>query len=178
MGYNGQVSSIDTAASSFILSLPETENPRAISVSSSGSTVFQGISNFSGLAVGTFVNLDGAIQADASLAATRIAVEDPAATTVVTGPLLFVSDAEPAIFSWGRQQQGALFPDIYVLGSQTFSFGNAEFHISDQFMNLQSLPFTPGFISTNRVPGQNVYLSSGCSRLGRFRGRLLFFRGD
>ena len=62
--------------------------------------------------------------------------------------------------SWGRQQQGALFPDIYVLGAQAFSFGNAEFHISDQFMNLQSLPFTPNFTASNMVPGQNVYLST------------------
>jgi hypothetical protein len=41
--------------------------------------VYQGVSRFSALAAGTFVDMDGAIQSDGSLLATRIAVEDPLA---------------------------------------------------------------------------------------------------
>lgn len=159
-GFNGQISSINAAGSSFILSPPELENTRTISISSTGGTVFQGISNFSGLAVGTFVNMDGAIQPDGSLVASRIAVEDAAATSVVTGPVVSVSNAVPALNSLGRQEQGALFDGNYVLGAGAFSFGNAAFKISGQFSNLQDLPFIPSFTASNMVPGQNVYLST------------------
>jgi hypothetical protein len=142
------------------LALPATENGRTVPVNSASTTAYQGINNFSDLAVGTFVNLDGAIQSDGSLAATRIAVEDTSATTVVTGPLLFVSKIEPALTLWGRQQQGALYADFYVLGGQDFSFTNAAFQISGQLSNVQELPFTPSFTASNIVPGQNVYLSA------------------
>jgi hypothetical protein len=160
IGFNGQVSTINTAGGSFVLSLPALENGRSVSVSSASATAYQGINNFSDLAVGTFVNMDGAIQRDGSLLATRVAVEDTTATTVVTGPLLFVSNLEPSLFMWGRQQQGALYPDFYVLGAQAFSFTSATFQISGQLPNLQELPFTPSFTASNVVPGQNVYLSA------------------
>jgi hypothetical protein len=160
LGFNGQVSAVNTTGGSFTLALPEVENPRTISVSSASTTAYQGVNNFSDLTVGTFVNLDGAIQPDGSLLATRIAVEDNTATSVVTGPLVFVSDAEPALFMWGRQQQGALYNDQFVLGSQAFSFTSAIFQISSQLSNVQDLPFTPSFTAANIVPGQNVYLSA------------------
>ena len=160
VGFNGQVSSINASNSSFVLALPGMEEGRTVSVSSASTTAYQGINNFSDLAVGTFVNLDGAIQPDGSLAATRIAVEDTSATTVVTGPLLFVSNVVPALSLWGRQQQGALYADFYILGAQPFSFTNAAFQISGQLPNLQELPFTPAFTGSNMVPGQNVYLSA------------------
>jgi hypothetical protein len=160
LGFNGEVSAINTAGGSFMVSFPEVENPRTISISSASATVYQGINNFSDLTVGTFVNLDGAVQSDGSLLATRIAVEDPTATSVVTGPLLFVSNLEPALNLWGIQQQGALYNDIDVLGGQYFSFTNSIFQISGQLPNLQELPFAPSFTASNMVPGQNVYLSA------------------
>jgi hypothetical protein len=160
LGFNGEVSAINTAGGSFMMSFPEPESPRTISISSASATVYQGINNFSDLTVGAFVNLDGTVQSDGSLLATRIAVEDTTATSVVTGPLLFVSNLEPALNLWGLQQQGALYNDIDVLGGQYFSFTNAIFQISGQLPNLQELPFTPSFTASNMVPGQNVYLSA------------------
>jgi len=160
LGFNGQFSAANTAAGSFMLSLPEIENTRTISVSSASTTAYQGINNSSALSVGTFVNLDGAIQPDGSLLATRIAVEDATATSVVTGPLLVVSSLEPSFFMWGRQQQGAQYADQFVLGAQAFSYIGATFQISGQLPNLQELPFTPSFTAANIVPGQNVYLST------------------
>lgn len=160
IGLNGQISSVATAAGSFVLSPPELENPRTISVASAAGTLYQGINTFSDLAVGTFVNIDGAVRSDGSLVATRIAVEDPAATTVVTGPLLQISDLEPSFVLWGRQQQGALYADNFVLGGQYFSFGNAVFQVSGQLANLHALPFLPSFNAANIVPGQNVYLGT------------------
>ncbi len=159
-GLNGQVSSINAASNSFVVSLPATENPRSIVVGSAAGTAYQGIGNFSALTIGTFVNLDGAVQSDGSLLASRVGVEDMTATSVVTGPLLFVSDAEPALFLWGRQQQGTLFNNIFVLGANAFSFGSAVFQISGQLSNLQDLPFVPSFAGSNMVPGQNVYLAT------------------
>lgn len=160
LGLNGEVSSINTGGGSFMMSLPEPENPRTVSISSASATAYQGINNFSDLTVGTFVNLDGAVQSDGSLVATRIAVQDTAATSVVSGPLLFVSNVEPALNLWGRQQQGALYNDNFVLGGQYFSFTNAIFQISGQLPNLQELPFAPSFTASNMVPGQYVNLSA------------------
>jgi hypothetical protein len=164
LGINGEVSSINTAGGSFMLSLPEPESPRTISISSASATAYQGINNFSDLTVGTLVNLDGAVQSDGSLVATRIAVQDTTATSVVSGPLLFVSNAEPALNLWGSQQQGALYNDNFVLGGQYFSFTNAIFQISGQLPNLQELPFVPSFTASNMVPGQYVNLSASTVR--------------
>ncbi|HVR27627.1 MAG TPA: DUF5666 domain-containing protein [Candidatus Polarisedimenticolia bacterium] len=156
-GFNGQVSSIDAANNSFTVALPMTENTRTVSIASVSSTTYQGIDNFSALAVGTFVTVDGAIQPNGSLVAMRIAVEDTTALQMMTGPLMQVSAGEPALVLWGRQQQGT---GEDVGGGQYFSFGNAAFRISGQLANLQNLPFTPAFSSSNMVPGQNVYVSA------------------
>jgi len=160
LGLNGQISALNSAGGGFTLALPEVEIPRTVSISSASTTAYQGINNFSDLTVGTFVNLDGAVQSDGSLLATRIAVEDATATTVVTGPLLVASSLEPSFFMWGRQQQGAQYADQFVLGAQAFSYIGATFQISSQLPNLQELPFTPSFTAANIVPGQNVYLST------------------
>jgi Domain of unknown function (DUF5666) len=159
-GLNGQISSINAANGSFVVTLPLVESPRTVNVTSLGSTVYQGIGSFSDLAVGSFVNMDGGIQPDGSLVATRIAIEDTTATTAVTGPLFFVSEAEPAMTLWGLQEQGALYANGGVVGGQDFSFGNATFQISGQLSNLQNLPFVPTFDSSNMVAGQNLYLTT------------------
>ncbi len=165
---NGQVSSINNANNSFVLAYPELESPRTVTVSTGAGTAYQGINSFAGLTVGTFVDMDGAVQADGSLAATRIAVEDPNATSFLTGPVLFVADSQPSLDILGRQQQGVLFTGIHVGGGQYFSFGNAAFQISGQLANLNSLPFTPSFNAANMVAGQNVYLSSSSNKLNGF----------
>jgi hypothetical protein len=157
---NGQVSSIDNTSDSFVLAYPELESPRTLTVSASAGAAYQGINSFTGLAVGTFVDIDGAVQADGSLMATRIAVEDLSATSFLTGPVLFVSEAEPALAIYGRQEEGALYAGIHVGGAQDFSFGNALFQISGQLANLNSLPFTPSFDAASMVAGQNIFLSA------------------
>jgi len=159
-GINGQVSSIDSANNSFVVAYPGTEEPRTLTVFSGANTVYQGINSFSALTTGSFVNLDGGVQSDGSIMATRVAVEDLTATSVMTGPLLFVSDAEPALVVWPRQEQGVLFANGLVGGAEYLSFGNANFQISGQLANLNSLPFIPSFNAANMVAGQNVYLST------------------
>jgi len=85
-GLEGEIASINSGDSSFSLSVPEGPyGTRTVPVSAAGATVFQGINNFSSLATGMFVNMDGALQPDGTLAATRIAVEEPVRAQSVHG---------------------------------------------------------------------------------------------
>jgi len=159
----GQIRAIAGSGTSFTLALPEPnpENLRTVSVGANSSTLFQGISDFSALTVGTMVDLDGTIQPDASLAATRIAVEDPTAVDVLTGPTLLIGGSEP-----GANLPSALFSNVLSLGQDpipvTWYYGTsaAVFQISKQMNNLQALPFSASFDLSNLVAGQNVYVSS------------------
>jgi len=158
-GVNGEVTAIGATGNSFTLSLPDAEGTRPMSVSSGSSTVYQGISNFAAIAVGTFVDMDGAIQSDGSLLATRIAVEDPSAGDIISGPMIQVTPSVSTLLMLPRQQQGKDFVCCYQGGSIPVYYSTAIFQISGQFANLVSLPFVPSFSASNMVPGQNVYFS-------------------
>jgi hypothetical protein len=158
----GDVTALDAASGSLTLSLPEstTEEARTLSVSTTTNTVYQGVSDFSVLAIGTLVVVDGVVQ-PGSLTATRIAVEDPSAVDVLSGPVVQLSSSQPAIAEPGaafftRQSLGR--DRAVVIGS--YGTQGTAFQISGRFNNLQSLPFVPSFSGSNMVPGQNVYLSS------------------
>lgn len=157
-GLDGEITAVGSS-SGITLSLPDIEGPRPLSVSAVGSTVYQGISGFSTLAVGTFVDLDGAIQPDGSVVATRIAVEDISAGDVLRGPLMGVTPSVSILVMHPRQEQGQ---DLLGFGggSFPFKFGSAVFQISGQLTNLASLPFVPSFNASNMVPGQEVYISA------------------
>lgn len=158
----GQVASIGTQGSTLTLSVNEVgKDMRTISVSADNNTAYQGIPDFSALQVGAFLDLDGALQGDGSLLATRIASYDTTALNVMTGPLLFTSNAAPDFYNFPRQQQGQDY------SSQPFGLGiystNAAtlFQFSGQLGNLTTLPFVPSFTNSNMVPGQNVSVYSG-----------------
>jgi hypothetical protein len=116
-----------------------------------------------------FVNMDGALQPDGSLLATRIAVEDPSAINVLTGQLMQVAEEVPVLTIYGRQQQGPLLTPLngpsgyYWNGGAYFDFSSAVFQVSGQLTNLQSLPFSPSFTASNMVAGQNVDVSTAAS---------------
>jgi hypothetical protein len=157
-GLDGQIMAVGTTGSSFTLSLPSAEGPRTLSISSDDNTVYQGIGNSSALAVSTFVDMDGAIQPDGSVLATRIAVEDPSAADVFRGPLMEVAPSASVVLIRAREQQGKDFPG-YVGRFGSLNFGSAVFQTSGQLANLGSLPFVPSFNASNMVPGQEVYVS-------------------
>lgn len=159
-GLDGQVTTIGSNGSSLTLSLPDDEGARPISISSDSNTAYQGIDNFSALTVGTFVDMDGAIQPDGSVLATRISVEDTSAVDVFRGPLMEVTPSASAFLMLPRQEQGSDFINKVVIGSDNFLFNDATFKISGQFTNLGGLPFVPTFSATNMVPGQEVYVST------------------
>jgi hypothetical protein len=168
---NGKVSGLvaqiasETTPSNLILTIAgETSGTRTVSASTNSATAFQGVSGASALTAGMFVNLDGAIQPDGSLLATRIEVEDSSAVNDSSGPVMFVDNIVPAFQLYGRTELGAL----QTIGGQSgiyfdtpyFDVGNAAFNISGQLSNLQNLPFAPSFNAANMVAGQNVDVTS------------------
>ncbi len=158
-GLDGQITAIDSNSNSFSLSLPEAAASRTLSVSFNSNTTYQGISGSSMLSVGAFVNMDGSLQSDGSVMATRIGVEDASAADVVRGPLMEVTPAASVVDMHAREQQGKDFPG-HIGGFGPFNFGSAVFQISGQLTNLRSLPFVPSFNASNMVPGQEVYISA------------------
>jgi hypothetical protein len=161
----GEVGGIDSAANNLTLTLPE--SPRTVSISSSSTTVYQGLNDFSALSAGAFLAMDGAIQPDGSLLATRIAVQDPGTSnvSVLQGPVLQlgISDPvgnKPASWVFGIQQQGFFSANHEAALAMPYELSTSEFHISGALSNLQLLPFVPGFNGSNMVAGQNVYVTT------------------
>ncbi|MGA9509482.1 MAG: DUF5666 domain-containing protein [Candidatus Sulfotelmatobacter sp.] len=163
MGIDGEVTAVSSGSNNVTLSIPNyvpalTGLP--VSVQCDSNTMYQGISGLSALTVGAFVNMDGAIQSDGSLLATRIAVEDPSAVYVFRGPLMQVAPSVSAFFMRAREMQGLGLPGFPTGESAPFNYGSATFQISRQLTNLGSLPFVPSFNGSNMVPGQEVYIST------------------
>jgi hypothetical protein len=163
-GFDAEVASVQMSGSSLTLTIAGGPfGTRTLSASSNNQTVFQGVSGASAISPGMFLNVDGAIQSDGSLLATRIAVEDPSAINEFSGPLMVVDNEVPLLTQYGRTELGALVPDngqsVYF-DIPDFDFSNAAFNISGQLTNLQNLPFVPSFTASNMVAGQNVGITS------------------
>jgi hypothetical protein len=156
---DGQITAVSTNAGSFNMTAPDGVS---WSVSTTGSTVFQGIEDLSGLLAGMAVELDAALQGDGTLLTTRVAVEDTNTTDVTLwrGPLLFVSNAEPVFLISPVEVGGALFSHPTITGPWQLDFSDARFQISTSLENLSGLPFNATFNATNMVAGQNVYVST------------------
>ena len=124
--------------------------------------MYQGIANFSAVTVGTFVDMDGAVQSDGSLLATRIAAQDTNIQnlSVLTGPVMQTNTAAPILFALGRAQQGYFSANNMAAVWMPYSDPSATFQVSGQLGNLQSLPFLPTFNGTNVVDGQEVYVTT------------------
>lgn len=158
VGLDGEIAALAAGGNGFTLSMSDLTGPRTLSVASDSNTMYQGIKGNSAVTVGTFVNMDGAIQPDGSLLASRIAVEDTSAPDMVRGPLLQVAPSVSIVLMHAREQQGTDFPG-YIGGFGYLDYGGAVFQTSGQLTNLESLPFVPSFNATNMVPGQEVYAS-------------------
>lgn len=152
-GLDGQVTALDSDSGGFQITLPASTS---IHVTIGSATVWQGISSLTELHQGMFVDLDGALRSDGSMAASRVAVEDSSAVNVQRGPLLLVASAVPILEMYPRQAQGK---DVRVDYEQ-FNFNGSRFQVSGELSNLQALPFTPSFSADNMVPGQTVYVST------------------
>jgi hypothetical protein len=160
-GLKAIIASVGSAGSSLMLTVAGGPfGTRTLSASSNSATVFQGISGASALSPGMFLDVDGAIQSDGSLLATRIDVENSSAVNLLTGPIMQIASQSSIFMHYGRTELGPLLTingqNGFYSDINDFDFSNATFSVSGQFTNLQSLPFVPSFNGSNIVPGQNI----------------------
>lgn len=159
---NGKISGVDARivsvdpSGSFVVKTPDGASS---TLSSSADSQYQGVSGFDALAPGMIVNLDSAIQADGTLLARRVEVQDPAS---------LASDIDLPIATSARAglvvvQPLECFPGpgaLPICDSEFQSDSTTQFGISGQFTNVQNLPFTAVFDGASQVLGQNVSISS------------------
>jgi hypothetical protein len=106
-GPNGQIVSIDAAGSSLSILLADGQT---ISIRSTSSMVFQGISDFSALTSDELVDADATFQSDGSLSASRMAVHDTDTNnlSVAIGPIVGTNSFGPSAWVLAPQHQGTL----------------------------------------------------------------------
>ena len=141
--------SLRAVSNSFVATTP---NGSSLSLATNAATIYQGVPGLSSITMGMLVDLDAAIQADGSLLATRVQVNDPAALAEFVGPWTFTTASQDVRYSAERLLS---CPDIVVCDSSVQSNGTAVFSVSGELSNLQNVPFTPSFTSSNAVLGQN-----------------------
>jgi hypothetical protein len=135
-------------------------NTSSFTVTTNANTVFQGIDGLTFLNAGMFLNLDANIQSDGSLLATRIEVEDVAASHKFIGPLTQIINLSNNIAVTKLQELGT---DVSFVPLSTVFFqldGNTVFKTSGSFSNPQNLPFTPTFDSGSTALAQHVSVAS------------------
>lgn len=161
-GINARITSINSATSSFVAQTDFRADGFPLTVNSGANTLFQGVAAFSTLAVGTLVNMDVAIQPDASLVATRVEVDDLAEPMVSIGPLLAATSVPTQFVNVPTLSEGCTIGGAIFCGS-VFSYdNNTVFSVSGQFSNVESLPFPATFTGPGLLLGQNVsFFSSG-----------------
>lgn len=154
-GIDAQITSINAAGSSFVA---QTADGISLTVSSGAGTTYQGIANFSALATGMLVNLDMDIQADASLAATRVEVDSTSGGIGIIGPLMTQvgSFTDEFVTVW-LEGVGCANPsgvNIAFCGRIFQYSGNTAFGVSGQLSNLRNLPFPATFDNSSITPGR------------------------
>jgi len=137
------------------------------SVTTNSSTAFQGIGNANGLTTGMAVDMDGILQADGSIMATRVAVPDPDTTDLVVnrGPLMQVASSVPVLNQVNQEEEGS---QQYIDGWPAYNFGSATFATWGGISNTASLPFAASFDAANMVPGQMVAITSHVTNVGLY----------
>jgi len=160
----GVVTAIMTNGNGFSVASPQGS---AWSVTTNGSTVFQGVTGFSELSVGMPVDFDAALQPDGSLAATRVEVTDTNTTqlTMMRGPSTYLSAAEPELGIFITGAEGTLFGGFQPEGNWFFGSGaGTVFQVSAPLSNLSGLPFSSTFNGSNLVAGQMIYVSTHATK--------------
>jgi hypothetical protein len=163
VGLEGTIASLGSGGSGInVDALVDGQTSPVWQVSFNGSTLFQGVSGASQLAVGLPVNMDLAIQPDGTFLATRVEAisTDVTTLTLATGPLMNVTNSLPVGFFTDASQEGYLPWGGGGGGLGPVNFANAQFQISGQFENLASLPFTASFNVENMVAGQNLTITT------------------
>lgn len=163
LGLRGIIGSVAAGGAGFTvnsLSSFAGMDPPSWTVAVNGMTTLQSGLSSAQLVPGALVDMDAAVQQDGSLLATRIALIETnlANLTVVEGPVMEVSAAEPVILFEGTAQEGYFAPNLGY--SLYYNFGNATFEVSSQPTNLATLPFPAGFSAASMVAGQRMAIST------------------
>ncbi len=150
-----QITSINTAASSFVA---QTTDGVSIAVLCDDSTTYQGIDGLSSLLPDMLVDMDLAVQPDASLLATRVEAQDAASPMVVIGPITYGPNLpQSGDLIMLPIQSGLCYTANPPYCNNEFQyFSNTLFGVSGQFSNVQSLPFAPNFSASSLFLGQNI----------------------
>jgi hypothetical protein len=165
----GTVGSVNAASQISVMSLLDdnaAHNP-AWDFSVNGSTIYQGVTSLSQLAVGLPVDLDAVMQPDGSLLITRIEALDtnPTNVGVAYGPVVGQFAYHPgSVLALVSQSQGNVFAELV----DSYASTDSGFNISHQLDNLAGLPFTPVFNAATLVDGQNVLAVSHAQRVNGF----------
>jgi hypothetical protein len=164
LNQQGMIASIDADAQGF--SATNIYDGTTWQVTANQSTVYQGVTGFSALAVGMPIEVDEAVQADGSLAATRVQIYDANTNTlsVNTGPLLNTNftleypgtNLVPNLLFVARGVGQGTVPEYDVCESPNWNDSGAVFQVSGELANLKSLPFPATFDASSVTPGQRV----------------------
>jgi hypothetical protein len=97
--------------------------------------------------------------------ATRVAVYNTDATnlSLSNGQLILADPVAPNVDGLSAQFSGNI-SELY----DVFGYGNAISQVSNQFTNLQNLPFVATFNAANTVAGQNVLVTSNAAPVDGF----------
>jgi hypothetical protein len=128
-------------------------------MNTNSSTAYQGIGSAGALTAGMAVDLDGTLQADGSVLATRVAVPDTDTTNLVVnqGPLMEIWSSVPILQQANQETEEA---QEFIGGWGTYNFSNATFATWGGILNVASLPFAASFDAATMVPGQMVAITS------------------
>jgi hypothetical protein len=128
-------------------------------VNTNGSTAYQGIGSAGALTAGMAVDLDGTLQANGSVLATRVAVPDTYTTNLVVnrGPLMDIPSSVPILQQVNQEAEGS---QEFIDGWGGYNYSNATFATWGGIMNVASLPFAASFDAATMVPGQMVAITS------------------
>lgn len=159
-GINGQVTAL--ASDSFTLETPE---GTSLTIYVNSSTVYQGLSGFSALAVDAFVQVDTQTQTNGELLAVRIAEQGPppANGMMLVGPVTAVTGSPATSFTQVVRQQVGPNASANPIQVDTIAInGSTTFQLPFQLNNLSggTLPFTATFSAATLFAGQNVAVAT------------------
>jgi len=159
-GINGQITALGT--DSFTLETPE---GTSLTIYVNSSTMYQGISGFSALAVNAFVQVDTQTQSDGDLLAVRISEQGPPPPNgiLLVGPVTAVTGSPATSFTEVVRQQVGPNSTANPIQVDTITINSSTtFQLPFQLNNLSggTLPFTATFSAATLFAGQNVAVST------------------
>ena len=159
-GINGQITAL--GSNSFTLQTPE---GTSLTIYVNSSTVYQGLSGFSALAVNAFVQVDTQTQTNGELLAVRIAEQapPPANGMMLVGPVTAVTGSPATSFTQVVRQQVGPNATANPIQVDTIAInGSTTFQLPFQLNNLSggTLPFTATFSASTMFAGQNVAVAT------------------